>query len=281
MTIDYRVFLDYEKFASFVRTLIESVTSLARVRIYSEDFMRGSTNLTVSNCSYSISTDGETAFLDVLIPAGNTGYVETPLLPVSPGQTMMFSFSHKEDDNVSSLKLIVVWYKKNGRENSREELGLPVSSTWSDASMTLVVPDNSAYVGLRMEATAGGSDAHVYIDTMTIDLIGYIFRVDELGDIVVSLKQPTAVYSRHVSFDNSSGSVDFVSPLFSDPVPSRRAVLKRDVNDSGDVYIGDSSSQEYPLSPGEVCELTVSDLSAVYVRVPPGVTANIYVLYEV
>ena len=243
--------------------------------------MRGSTNLTASNCSYSISTDGETAVLDVLIPAGNTGYVETPLLPVSPGQTMMFSFSHKEDDNVSSLKLIVVWYKKNGRENSREELGLPVSSTWSDASMTLVVPDNSAYVGLRMEATAGGSDAHVYIDTMTMDFIGYIFRVDELGDIVVSLKQPTAVYSRSVSFDNSSGSVDFVFPLFSDPVPSRRAVLKRDVNDSGDVYIGDSSSQEYPLSPGEVCELTVSDLSAVYVRVPPGVTANIYVLYEV
>jgi len=281
MSVDYRVFLDYEKFASFVRTLIESVTSLARVRIYSEDFTRGSTNLTASNCSYSISTDGETAVLDVLIPAGSTGYVETPLLPVSPGQTMMFSFSHREDDNVLSAKLTVVWYKKNGRENSREELGLVVSSAWSDATVTLVVPDNSAYVGLRMEATAGVSDAHVYIDTMTVDLIGYIFRVDELGDIVVRLKQPATVNSVHLVFDNSSGSVDFVTPLFNTSVPSRRAVLKRDVNDTGDVYIGNSSSQEYPLSPGEVHELTVSDLSAVYVRVPLGITANIYVLYEV
>ena len=102
-----------------------------------------------------------------------------------------------------------------------------------------------------------------------------------LSDISNKLTQPTQLKSVKVTIDNSGGSTDLVQPLFSSSTPSRYAIIKRDESDTGDIYIGDPTSQDFPFKAGDSFETMVSDLSIIYVKVPAGVTANIYVLYEV
>jgi len=72
-----------------------------------------------------------------------------------------------------------------------------------------------------------------------------------------------------------------VQALFASSTPSRYAVIKRDETDTGTIYIGDPTSQDFPIKAGDTFETMVSDLSIIYVKVPAGVVANIYVLYEV
>ena len=104
---------------------------------------------------------------------------------------------------------------------------------------------------------------------------------DTLSDVSNKLTQPTQLKSAKVTIDNSGGSSDLVQPLFSSSTPSKYAVIKRDESDTGDIYIGDPNSQDFPFKAGDSFETMVSDLSIIYVKVPAGVTANIYVLYEV
>jgi len=102
-----------------------------------------------------------------------------------------------------------------------------------------------------------------------------------LSGVSSKLTQPTQLKSAKVTIDNSGGSSDLVQPLFSSSTPSKYAVIKRDESDTGDIYVGDPTSQEFPFKAGDSFETMVSDLSIIYVKVPAGVTANIYVLYEV
>ncbi len=95
------------------------------------------------------------------------------------------------------------------------------------------------------------------------------------------IARPSALKSAKVSIDNSTGTASIVQQLFSTATPSKHASIYRDPNDTGTIYIGDSTTQAFPLNPGAVIETDVDDLSVIYVQVPAGVTANIYVLWEV
>jgi len=119
----------------------------------------------------------------VEIPATGTGYVETPPRSISPGQRVTASYAHKES-NISSIKLVVVWYRDNLHIIDEEEFDLTPSDTWVVDSRTVVAPTSAAYVSLRLTATAGsGSPGHVYVDSIFIDLVGQILRTDGAGNI--------------------------------------------------------------------------------------------------
>jgi len=165
------------------------LSTLARTRIYEQTFEDGTSDLTANNATQTVQStevySGSYA-LQVTISAGQTGYVETPPRPVSPNQQVTFAFAHKEDANITDIKLIVVWYRTNMHELATEEFTLDVTDTWQLDSRTVTAPKNAAYMALRIQATAGASDGNVYIDDITIDLIGQIFRVDGAGQIKVA-----------------------------------------------------------------------------------------------
>lgn len=96
--------------------------------------------------------------------------------------------------------------------------------------------------------------------------------------------QPSSIRSFRVALDNSGGSLDLVSQLFTAQTLSRSSLVKRVASGFGDdlsIYIGDSSIQEYPLDVGEVLKTSIRDLSVIYVRVPPGILADLRVVLEV
>lgn len=104
-----------------------------------------------------------------------------------------------------------------------------------------------------------------------------------LGDKLPISMRTTSIDSAEVVKDNSGGTSDLVEPLFSDSTPSESVVVKRvssGTGDSTDIYIGGKNNQYFPLSVGEALRLSIDDLSKVYVRVPPGVIAKLYVIWE-
>jgi len=104
---------------------------------------------------------------------------------------------------------------------------------------------------------------------------------DTLTQVNNKLSQPTSLQSQLVTIDNSGGTADLIQALFSTSTPSKQATLYRDPADSGVVYIGDSTTQAFPFNPGDTINTLISDLSLIYVKVPAGGVANIYVLWEV
>jgi len=165
------------------------LSAMMRTRVYEQTFEDGTTDTSVNNATQTVQTSevyAGTYALQVTIAAGNTGYVETPARPVSPGQKVTFSFAHKENANIVDIKLIVVWYRANLNVISTEEFTLTASTSWQVDTRTVTAPQNAAYMGLRMQATAGASDGNVYLDDMFIDLVGQIFRVDGAGQIKVA-----------------------------------------------------------------------------------------------
>jgi len=165
------------------------ISALLRIRVYEQGFEDGTSDLIASGVTQVVQNtevyDGNNA-LQVTVPAGTTGYVETPTRPVSPYQRVTFTFAHKEDANISSIKLVVVWYSVNGRVIDTEEFELTPSTSWQLDSRTVTAPKNSAYMALRIEATAGASDGNVYLDDMFMDLVGQILRVDSSGQLKVA-----------------------------------------------------------------------------------------------
>jgi len=165
------------------------IDAIARTRVYEQSFEDGTSDLTANNATQTVQStevySGSYA-LQVTISAGQTGYVETPVRHVSPNQQVTFVFAHKEDANITDVKLIVVWYRTNMHELSTEEFTLTPSESWQLESRTVTAPKRAAYMAIRIQATAGSSDGNVYIDDITIDLIGQIFRVDGAGQIKVA-----------------------------------------------------------------------------------------------
>ena len=165
------------------------LSSLLRVRVYEQGFEDGTSDLSTTNCTQAVQSAEVYAgnyALDVTVPAGNTGHIETPMVSISPNLQVTFSFAHKEDENITSVKLIVVWYRENLHEIGTEEFDLTPSTSWQLDSRTVTAPKNAAYMGLRMEATAGASDGHVYLDSMIMDLVGQVLSVDREGNLKVA-----------------------------------------------------------------------------------------------
>jgi len=165
------------------------LSTILRIRVYEQDFEDGTTDTTVSNATQTVQSTEVYAgsyALKVTITATQTGYVETPQRLVSPNQQVTFAFAHKEDANITDVKLIVVWYRAAGGIISTEEFTLTPSTTWTVDERTVTAPSKAATMGLRMQATAGASDGNVYLDEMTIDLVGQILRVDGAGNLKVA-----------------------------------------------------------------------------------------------
>jgi len=73
----------------------------------------------------------------------------------------------------------VVWYRASGGVIKTDEFTLTPSTDWVPESRTVTAPQNAASMTIQIEATASDSaDGNVYIDEITIDLVGQIFRVD-------------------------------------------------------------------------------------------------------
>ena len=104
---------------------------------------------------------------------------------------------------------------------------------------------------------------------------------DTLTQINTKLSQPTSLKSEEIVIDNSGGSEDLVQALFSESTPSRYATILSDEDNTDTFYVGDSTKQVFPMKAGDKVETAVSDLSAIYVRVPAGAKVKIYVLWEV
>lgn len=101
----------------------------------------------------------------------------------------------------------------------------------------------------------------------------------EVKSILDQVSRPTAIKTAYIT--KSAGSSELVEPLFLSPTPNRRATIHRSPTDIGVVYIGGGDGQHIPFNPGDRIETRVTDLSRVYVKIPVGVSANIYVLWEV
>jgi len=97
----------------------------------------------------------------------------------------------------------------------------------------------------------------------------------------IQFPTPTSLKSKMIVFDNSTGTSDLVQPLFTSSVPSKSAIIRSSPDNVDDFYIGDSSSQEFLMKPGDAFVTKVNDLKDIFVRVPPGATVTIYVLWEV
>jgi len=165
------------------------LSTMLRIRVYEQGFEDGTSDLVANNATQTVQSTEVYAgnyALDVTISANNTGYVETPARHVSPNQQVTFSFAHKEDANITSIKLIVVWYRENLHLISTDEFELSPSTDWQLDVRTVTAPQNAAYMAIRIEATAGASDGHVYLDSITVDLVGQIFRADAAGNLKVA-----------------------------------------------------------------------------------------------
>jgi len=256
------------------------LSSLLRVRVYEQGFEDGTSDLSTTNCTQAVQSTEVYAgnyALDVTIPAGNTGHIDTPMRPVSPNQRVTFTFAHKEDENITSVKLIVVWYRENLHVIDTEEFDLTPSTSWQLDSRTVAAPKNAAYMGLRMEATAGASEGHVYLDSMIMDLVGQVLSVDSEGNLKVtdeSAQTPT-----------NGGTLQVVATSTPTPLGSQKVrmiTIKADKGNTDSVWIGfDSSinsSTGFPLDPGESIDIVIDDLSKVYVM-SPSTAQKIYVMW--
>ena len=211
------------------------VSSLLRIRVYEQTFEDGTSDLTTYNCTQEVQTDqvfGGSYSLKVTIPAGQTGYVVTPSRPVSPYQRVTFSFAHKEEGDVAEVKLVAVWRRSSGGIISTEELNLTPSPEWNVDSITVVAPKQAASMELRMEATAGTSDAYVYLDEITIDLVGQIFKVDGAGNLQINIA------AEEVGLLKEGGTVNIASGTVSvDNFPTEYPLPDTQVSDLKNVTI--------------------------------------------
>lgn len=169
-----------------------ALSTLQRVRVYEQTFEDGTSDLTAYNCTQTVQSDevyGGSYALKVTLAAGQTGHVTTPTRPVSAGQNVTFSFAHKEDANISDVKLIVIWRRSAGGIIDTEEYTLTPSDTWTVEHRTVTAPNKASTMELRMQATAGATEGNVYLDELTIDIVGQILRVDGNGRIVINLDE--------------------------------------------------------------------------------------------
>ena len=168
------------------------LSSLMNVRIYEQSFEDGTSDLNTNNCTQEIETTEVFAgaySLKVTVLAGETGYVETPTRDISPYQLVRFSFAHKENEYVDTLKLIVIWRRLAGTEIRRYELPVTPSTEWRIDDITLIAPKNSATMAIRIEITAKtNGDAVVYIDDIFMERIGITLRQDAKGNVMVSVQ---------------------------------------------------------------------------------------------
>jgi len=184
--------LDYDLIKTFFSNLDAldvKLSTLQRTRVYEQSFEDGTSDLTAYNCTQEVQTSeafaGQYA-LKVTVSSGQSGYVETPRISISPYQMIKFSLVHKENEYVQNIKLVVIWRRSAGGEVERYETTLTPSSEWKPEDVTLMSPKSTATMTIRFEITAkSGGNAIVYLDDIFMDRIGILMRQDGEGNVLV------------------------------------------------------------------------------------------------
>ena len=184
--------LDYDIIKTFLSNLDAldvKLSTLQRTRVYEQSFEDGTSDLTAYNCTQEVQDlevfAGHYA-LKVTVSSGQSGYVETPRISISPYQMIKFSLVHKENEYVQSVKLVVIWRRIAGGEIERHEVTLTPFSEWIPEDVTLMSPKNTATMTIRFEITAkSGGNAIVYLDDIFMDRIGILMRQDSEGNVLV------------------------------------------------------------------------------------------------
>jgi len=109
------------------------------------------------------------------------------------------------------------------------------------------------------------------------------------GDMRVSVMdivQPSSINAEELVFDNASGVGDLVTPLYGANTPTRNAVVYYpDSNiipsNTSIIWIGNNTKQKFIFIPGSKITTEIDDLSKIYVKIPAGARATLYVLWEV
>jgi len=178
------------------------LSALQRTRVYEQSFDDGTSDLTENNCTQTVQDEEVFAgryALKVTIPAGETGYVETPTRPVSPGQLITFTIVHKEDENITGLKLQIVWRRSSGGVINIDEFTLDLASEWATVSRTISAPGNAVSMAIRISGTASDTaDGNIYLDDIVMDLIGLVIRADNKGRPMINIDdylEPILVFS--------------------------------------------------------------------------------------
>ena len=178
------------------------LSALQRTRVYEQSFDDGTSDLTENNCIQTVQDEEVFAgryALKVTIPAGETGYVETPTRPVSPGQLITFTIVHKEDENIVDLKLQIVWRRSSGGVINIDEFTLDLASEWATVSRTISAPGNAVSMAIRISGTASDTaDGNIYLDDIVMDLIGLVIRADNKGRPMINIDdylEPILVFS--------------------------------------------------------------------------------------
>jgi len=259
---------DFEK----LQNIDIALSTITRTRVYEQTFESGETDTTVSGATQIVQSTEVYAgsyALQVTVPAGSTGYIETPQRPVSPNQQVTFAFAHKEDANITDVKLIVVWYRASGGIIDTEEFTLTPSTTWTVDSRTITAPHNSATMSLRMQATAGASDGNVYVDEMTVDLVGQILRVDGAGQVKVADTDLLEEISTQPSFSHGQITVGTTATQLPSAPAVKGVLVKAHRDNTGKVYIGNSSSVSttngFELAAGEALTVEVNNANLIWV----------------
>jgi len=184
--------IDYDLIKTFLSNLDAldvKLSTLQRTRVYEQSFEDGTSDLTAYNCTQEVQTSEVFAghyALKVTVSSGQSGYVETPRVDISPYQTINFSLVHKENEYVQNIKLVVIWRRSAGGEIERYEVTLTPSSEWKPEDVTLMSPKNTATMTIRFEITAKtDGNAIVYLDDIFMDRIGILMRQDSEGNVLV------------------------------------------------------------------------------------------------
>jgi len=184
--------IDYDLIKTFLSNLDAldvKLSTLQRTRVYEQSFEDGTSDLTAYNCTQEVQTSEVFAghyALKVTVSSGQSGYVETPRVDISPYQTINFSLVHKENEYVQSVKLVVIWRRSAGGEIERYEVTLTPSSEWKPEDVTLMTPKNTATMTIRFEITAKtDGNAIVYLDDIFMDRVGILMRQDSEGNVLV------------------------------------------------------------------------------------------------
>ena len=144
--------------------------------------------------------------------------------------------------------------------------------------MALKIPPAIKQI-IREEITSGDINVAELVNTI-------------LESIRDSLSQPTSLRGIRVQLDNSGGASPAEFALFDSSTPSKLATIYYpttvvlddfttvDQSSAPTLLVGQSGAEQFPLEVGGKIETEITDLSAIYVKVPAGVSVYLYVLYE-
>lgn len=234
----------------------------------------------VSDSEIEVSTAGNKV-LRLFLVKGEIfryrGYVDIVNVVSGSASIYVFDIDAEIDLQVSSSGIIAE-LQNVAKEATAQNILTEVQS----ANMKL---DSTNTTLSSIDIKLGGIDTKVATETTLQSVLSQLQSANtNLTNIDTKLAQPTTLNSSLVTIDNSAGAGDLVQALFASSTPSKSAIIKRVASGTGDgveIYLGNSATQPLPLALNDAFKTQIDDLSKIYVRVPPGVIAQLAIVWEV